>query len=49
MTTLPVGKEHVGSVMVPTTGAGGTRGCKEITMFPDGTEVHPAELVTVCV
>ena len=46
-TTLPVAREHVGWVIVPTEGAEGTAGGVFITIFPDGEEVHPASLVTV--
>jgi hypothetical protein len=45
-TTLPVGKLQVGEVIVPTVGAEGALG-PVITTFAEGTDVHPAELVTV--
>jgi hypothetical protein len=46
-TTLPVDIAHVGCVIVPVTGAVGVAGCAFITTLADGTEVHPAALVTV--
>ena len=46
-TTLPVGIEQVGWVLVPTIGAVGTTGAVLITTFADGVEVHPAVFVTV--
>jgi hypothetical protein len=46
-TTLPVGKVHVGAVIVPTVGAGGLTGGALITIFPVGTETHPDSSVTV--
>ena len=46
-TTLPVGTEHVGCVIVPTAGAVGVIGWVLITIFPVEGEVHPDSLVTV--
>ena len=46
-TTLPVGTEHVGWVMIPTTGAVGVTGWVLMTTFPDELDVHPDALVTV--
>ena len=46
-TTLPVATEHVGWVIVPTTGADGAEGCASITTFADTGEIHPTALVTV--
>ena len=45
--TLPVGTEQVGWVMVPTTGAPGTPGIVAITTLLDATEEHPELLVTL--
>jgi hypothetical protein len=45
--TLPVATEHVGWVIVPTTGAVGVAGCGLIPTLPDDTDVQPSELVTV--
>ena len=45
--TLPVEVAQVGWVMLPTTGAVGVAGCAFITMFADGEEAQPNELVTV--
>jgi hypothetical protein len=38
---------QVGGVIVPTEGAVGVVGCAFICTFPDGGDIHPAELVTV--
>jgi hypothetical protein len=46
-TTLPVGTVHVGWVIKPIPGALGVAGCACIGTFPDATEVHPWEFVTV--
>ena len=46
-TTLPVGTEHVGCVIVPTAGAVGVTGWILITIFPVEGEVHPDSLATV--
>ena len=46
-TTDPVGVVQVGCVRVPTIGAVGVDGTAFITTLADGTEVHPAALVTV--
>lgn len=46
-TTLPVLFEHVGCVMVPTTGAEGVTGWVLMVTVEDGAEVHPTEFVTV--
>ena len=46
-TTLPVATEHVGWVIVPTTGAVGVAGWVLMTIFADNGEVHPAASVTV--
>jgi hypothetical protein len=46
-TTDPVGEAHVGEVIVPGIGAAGGEGCGFITTFPDKTEVHPIEFVTL--
>lgn len=40
-TTLPVGTENVGCVIVPITGAVGIGGCAGITTFADGRDVQP--------
>ena len=45
--TLPVDTEHVGCVIVPTTGAAGVVGCVLITILGDEIEVQPTELLTV--
>ena len=45
--TLPVAVEQFGWTIVPTLGATGVTGCVLITTLAEGTEVHPAELVTV--
>lgn len=45
--TLPVGIAHVGCVIVPISGAPGVGGCSGITTSDEGSEVQPAELVTV--
>ena len=45
--TLPVGRAHVGWVIVPETGAGGVAGCVLMTTLADDNEIHPAALVTV--
>ena len=45
--TLPVGTEHVGCVMAPTTGAVGVAGWVLITIFPVEGEVHPDSFATV--
>jgi hypothetical protein len=45
--TLPVATEHVGCVIVPTTGVVGVDGCVLITAFGVAVEVHPDALVTV--
>ena len=45
--TLPVGRSHVGWMMVPTTGAGGVEGAALIIIFTDIADVHPAAFVTV--
>ena len=45
--TLPVGTEHVGCVIVPTTGAEGVAGCAGITTLADNCDTQPAWLVTV--
>lgn len=39
-TTLPVAKEQVGAVIVPTTGAVGIVGGAEILMLDDEGEMH---------
>jgi hypothetical protein len=46
-TTVPVGEVHVGAVMAPGTGAEGGDEGGFITTFPDETEVHPIEFVTL--
>ena len=46
-TTLPVGTEQVGWVMVPTAGAVGVVGWALMTIFVVTAEVHPDALVTV--
>jgi len=45
-TTLPVGKVHVGEVMVPTVGAAGSTGGALITIFPEEVEIQPFASVT---
>jgi hypothetical protein len=45
--TLPVDNEHVGSVIVPTTGTDGTKGCGSIITLADAKDVHPDAFVTV--
>ena len=45
--TEPVETEHVGCVIVPTTGADGVAGCAFITTFDEPTEMQPVEFVTV--
>jgi hypothetical protein len=45
--TLPVAKEQVGCVIVPTVGDAGVDGCGLITTFPDSAEVHPEVPATV--
>lgn len=44
-TTLPVAREHVGWVIVPTTGAVGVTAV--MTTLGEAAEVQPAEFVTV--
>jgi hypothetical protein len=46
-TTLPVGTEQVGWVIVAGIGAAGVTGCALITTLADADDVHPVELVTV--
>lgn len=46
-TTLPVATSQLGWVIVPTIGGAGVTGCTLIIAFPDTTEVHPTELVTL--
>ena len=46
-TTLPVGTEQLGWVMVPAVGAVGVVGCVLITILVVAAEVHPNALVTV--
>lgn len=46
-TTLPAANEHVGCVIVPTTGADGVDGCALITTLLEAAETHPDALVTV--
>ena len=46
-TTLPVGTDRVGWVIVPTTGGAGVGGCAGITTLSEGIDVQPASLVTV--
>ena len=47
-TTLPVGTEHEeGCVIEPTMGAVGAEGATCIITSADGTDIHPAALVTV--
>lgn len=46
-TTLPVAKEEVGWVMVPTTGADGPEGFLFITTMEDAAEIHFDVFVTV--
>jgi hypothetical protein len=43
---LPVAIVHSGCNIVPAVGAEGVTGCKFITISADGSEIHPAELVT---
>jgi hypothetical protein len=45
--TLPVGKLHVGCVIVPITGVVGVVGWELIIAFAEDTDVHPAVFVTV--
>ena len=47
MTTLPVGRSHVGWVIAPGTGGVGIEGCVSKVTLCDGIEVQPPELVTV--
>ena len=46
-TTVPLGEVHVGAVIVPATGAAGGEDRGLMTTFPDNTEVHPIEFVTL--
>lgn len=46
-TTLPVDIAQVGCVMVPIIGVNGVPGAALITTLAEGTDVHPAALVTV--
>jgi hypothetical protein len=46
-TTVPLGEVHVGAVIVPGTGAAGGEDSGLMTTFPDKTEVHPIEFVTL--
>ena len=46
-TTLPVGKSHVGWVIVPGMGGVGVGGWGLKVISCDGEEVHPSEFVTV--
>jgi hypothetical protein len=47
-TTLPVGVAHEeGCVIVPTTGAVGAAGAALITTSAEGSDIHPAEAVTL--
>ena len=48
-TTLPVAREHVGGVIVPTEGADGVAGCGFTVNSTEAGEVHPEALVTVYV
>jgi hypothetical protein len=45
--TLPVATEHVGCVIVPTTGVVGTVGAAFTTAFPDDGDEQPATVNTV--
>ena len=45
-TTLPVAREQVGWVIVPTIGAVGVAGCALITTLADAGAIHPEALVT---
>jgi len=45
--TLPVATRHVGSVIVPATGADGVDGWTFITAFADAGDVQPSAFVTV--
>ena len=47
MTTLPVGRSHVGWVMSPGMGGVGVEGCRLMVISDDGADVHPSALVTV--
>ena len=47
MTTLPVGRSHVGWVIAPGTGGVGIDGFVSKVKLCDGIEVQPPELVTV--
>ena len=47
-TTLPVGAAHVeGCVIVPTIGAKGPAGTSFMTIFVEGSDIHPASLETL--
>ena len=47
-TTLPVAAEHEdGWIGIPAIGAAGADGAGLITTSADGSEVHPASLVTI--
>jgi hypothetical protein len=46
-TTLPDGNAQVGGEIVPTVGAGGINGCGFIRTVAEGTDAHPAALVTI--
>jgi len=47
-TTLPVGEAHVeGCVIVPAIGAKGPAGTSFITISVEGSDIHPASLVTL--
>jgi hypothetical protein len=46
-TTLPDGNAQLGGDIVPIDGAGGIIGCGFIRTEAEGTDAHPAELVTI--